>query len=921
MGVMNCYKKEGENLIKRPLLWMVIAFIVGIALHEQPMPLLIILAVAGILYAVFLCYFEKKQKTPCLDLFLFLLPFCFFVGNWCANSELQQMQEKEKNLNYVLLKGEEVYTAGTVKQIMRKKNEMYELLLENCIISSCDEIGLEQFFENVKEVSISFLKRETERKIDTKQSKIVNSDTESEQNEKLKQGEEIKQNEVKDGEVFFVGDLLVYISTTEWRNSSLRYGERVVCYGEASLFEQATNFGQFDAAGYYRQKGITGKVSGIRFWNSFDGETNGKTNEASCVYEEGSEYLTLLEARIPNVRLMGCFIENLQQCGNMLINGLYRCKEAVYEVLFTLFDEKDAGILSAMLLGEKAFLDTELKLLYQESGISHILAVSGLHVSLLGMAVYQFLRHTPVGRNGAICVACLFVFVYGLFTNFSISTERAVMMFFLSMFATLFGRTYDMPTALACSAAFTLIRQPLAIGSASFLLSYTAVIGVCLYQVLVKQLKEKFQFKFTFLETIGVSLCIQLVMLPVLLSFFYEISLYSIVLNCVVLPFAAVLLFSGIMTALVGGVSFVAGVFFSGAAKQILAWYEMVCNFANKLPFSLVLVGKPDVWQIVLYYILLLGCIVALVHWKKKRFFCMACMAGLLFFVPHDTENKLVFLDISQGDCMILQDKKEGTILIDCGSTDETQVGTYRLLPYLKAKRIATLEAVVVTHADADHINGIVELLEKMEPLSRWDALFYKGTVCIKRLLLPKLANPDAEYQKLERLAREKKIPIYYISAKEQLQFGDWKLVCLYPEKNMVSESKNNSSLVWYASCGEFSALFTGDVEKEGEQDILQSGFVETYGISEIDLLKVAHHGSKTSSSKEFLQAITPKLAVISCGKNNRYGHPHEEVVERLKQVGSEILSTTERGQITVMVERKQVIFLHENVYIAYTVK
>ena len=111
-------------MIKRPLLWMDIAFIIGIALHKQPMPLLIILAVAGILYAVFLLYFEKKQKISCLDLFLFLLPLCFLVGNWCADSKLQQMQEKEKNLNYILRKGEEVYTAGTVKQVTRKKNDL-----------------------------------------------------------------------------------------------------------------------------------------------------------------------------------------------------------------------------------------------------------------------------------------------------------------------------------------------------------------------------------------------------------------------------------------------------------------------------------------------------------------------------------------------------------------------------------------------------------------------------------------------------------------------------------------------------------------------------------------------------------------------------------------------------------------------------
>ena len=823
---------------------MVIAFIAGIVLHKQPMPLLIILAVAGILYAIFLCYFEQKQKIPCLDLFLFLLPLCFFAGNWCADREMQQMKEREENFNYILLQGEEAYVAGTIKQITRKKNELYELLLENCVVSSCEEIGLEEFFEKVKGIPIPFQKAEEE------QEKRV-----------------------------FVGNLLVYISATEWVNIGLQYGDQLVCYGETAKFEQATNFGQFDAADYYRQKRITGKVSGVRFWN------------ISSVH----------------------FTDKLQKGSNILVTWLYECKESIYEVLFTLFDEEDAGVLCAMLLGEKAFLDTELKQLYQESGISHILAVSGLHISLLGMAVYQFLWHTPVGRNGAICIACFFVFVYGVFTNFSISTERAVIMFFLSMFAKLLGRTYDMPTALACSAVFILIKQPLAIGSATFLLSYMAVIGVCLYQMIIKQLKELFHFKFAFLETIGVSLCIQLVTLPVLLYFFYEISIYSIILNCIVLPFAAVLLFSGIMTALIGGVSFTAGLFFSGAAKQILAWYEMVCNVSNKLPFSLVLAGKPDVWQIILYYILLLACIVALMHWKKKYFFCMACMVGFLFFLPHEVENKLVFLDVSQGDCMLLQDKKEGTILMDCGSTDETQVGTYRLLPYLKAKRIATLEAVIVTHADADHINGIVELLEKMEPLSRWDDMFYKGTVRIKRLLLPEIANPDEAYQKLERLAQEKNIPVYYISENEQLTFGDWKLVCLYPEKGIITESKNNSSLVWYAFCGKFTALFTGDVENAGEEDILQSGLVEAYGISDINLLKVAHHGSKTSSSEAFLKAIKPKFAVISCGKDNRYGHPHEEIVERLEGIGSEILRTTDRGQITVTVEERRVFFLLHN--------
>ena len=306
-----------------------------------------------------------------------------------------------------------------------------------------------------------------------------------------------------------------------------------------------------------------------------------------------------------------------------------------------------------------------------------------------------------------------------------------------------------------------------------------------------------------------------------------------------------------------------------------------------------------------LYYSLFLGLFYACIQIKRKELLLIICSLPLLFFLLPKAEAEITFLDVSQGDCILIQEEQMGAMLIDCGSTQESQVGTYRLIPYLKAKGISVLEYVVVTHADADHINGIREVLQAMPPLTKTMSWYhkYKGTIEIRRLILPKLCKTDEMYDSLVVLAEEKNVPIYYVSAQDILTFGKWKFQCLYPENKVLS--KNNGSLVFLASYGELDFMLTGDVEKEGERDILENDITALLETKKIEFLKVAHHGSNSSTSEEFLKSVIPTFAIISSGKDNRYGHPHKEIIERLKEYAVLPFYTSKQGAITVKSDGK----------------
>ena len=257
---------------------------------------------------------------------------------------------------------------------------------------------------------------------------------------------------------------------------------------------------------------------------------------------------------------------------------------------------------------------------------------------------------------------------------------------------------------------------------------------------------------------------------------------------------------------------------------------------------------------------------------------------------------------------MFLQTETGKTLLFDCGSSDVSNVGTYRLIPMLKQRGVLLLDIVSVSHMDSDHMNGIKEVLETM-PVYEGEKDFqkhYKGNVGIKAVVLPKVAEPSEEYLAFVQLAREKKVEIIYMEAGETLYQADGiRIECLSPSN--AKQSENDTSLVYLLQTKDVVVWMMGDAGVDVEKEIIEKiGMTVGKQLKgKFCVLKVGHHGSKTSSSEEFIKMIEPEIAIISCGYQNSYGHPHKEVVERLEMVGSEIMSTVEAGAITIKIGKK----------------
>lgn len=697
-----------------------------------------------------------------------------------------------------------------------------------------------------------------------------------------------------------VGTLLVYAEGDFAENGELKDGQSVFLYGKGSEFESAPNPGGFDAGAYYFSIGITGAV-------------HGKT-----------------------IRITDFSYHRLNQT-------LVQAKQIVLKSFVTYLGEEGAGVVSSMLLGERAFLSEETQELYRHGGISHILAISGLHVSLLGTTLYELLRKTVLGRNGAIPVACAGVILYGTFVEAGISTKRAVIMFLLLLLAAALGRTYDTLSAMSVSAIVILCDSPGALYTASFQLSFAAAYGTSVLAVLLKKSKReqtpkerailtarskrgvwfriwmKLVEKGKHLFVFGVA--VQLVTFPFTVYHFFEYPTYGFFLNPVVVPLMTILLLCGLLAG-VGGLFLPwLGHFFSGGACGILWLYETLCRMAERLPFSLLLIGKPALWQMGVYFVILaaalflwlgggksfgISCISANGQGKngkniwERGFWGLLLLLPLCLFPVMPARFEAAFLDVGQGDGIVLRERGGAVLLVDGGSTSVQEVGKKRILPYLKAGGIRVIDCALVSHTDSDHISGIKEILEAMPRGSayRESAAGYNGTPVVRSLVLPLMNEPEEAYLNLIELAEEKNVNVYYLAAGNRLRVGkDIVLSCLAPQENVTYADKNAASMVLHVSYREFDLLLTGDMDAEGERRLLEEGCLDELSI---EVLKVAHHGSYTASSEAFIDALQPLVSVISCGVDNRYGHPHRETVKTLLAAESLLFRTDEDGCVTV---------------------
>lgn len=579
-----------------------------------------------------------------------------------------------------------------------------------------------------------------------------------------------------------------------------------------------------------------------------------------------------------------------------------------------IYPDEEAGILEAMLFGEKSELSGDIKELYQAAGISHVLVISGLHISLLALAVAGILRRLGFPMPVWVILSVGVLAGYGILIGQPTTAVRALLMFFVLQGARLLGRSYDLLSALAFAGILMLLDNPDLILDGGCRLSFCAVIGVGWYVSEKNKIfwsigeKEKRKNRGkggkgssagAILENIRAGWYLWLFTLPVMLDTFYQVSVVGILWNLVAIPLLPVIIASGGLGVVLAGWNIFLGSLAGSPAYGMLQLYREIGNISEKLPVGMWTPGQPSKPVIAGYYlvIFLLVLVEKQLIKREKRWkifpgmeLCSMLLLLLLMAHPWQQREKITFLDVGQGDASLLQSGGQ-TLLLDGGSTSQKNVGTYVILPYIKQQGISCLEAVVLTHTDQDHINGVTEVLEEGK----------KGWLTVKNLMYPYWMEGTEQGKQLKKLAEEAGASCRKIRAGDRLTIGKAEAVVLYPKEQEKIAEPNAGSLVLFWKWEGVQAMFTGDLPEEKERELLQN-------LPACEILQVGHHGSATSTCREFLEQVQPSLAVISCAMKNRYGHPSPDTVDRLKKTGCEIRYTMKSGAITIRKRGREVL-------------
>lgn len=691
----------------------------------------------------------------------------------------------------------------------------------------------------------------------------------------------LKVVEVENGEKS-VSVKRIFVNTEKIPN--VKIGNIIKVMGKLRQFEEAANKGNFDSRKYYLSLGFYGKI------------------EAGTIEVINSDYSGIRQG-LYELRME--IIERLEKL----------CSDN--KGIFSIINNKN-GIIGAIILGDKTDLDSDIKELYSVSGIAHILAISGLHISFIGMAIYRLLRRRFRFLFSA-AVSIPVVLSFGIMSGFGISTMRAIIMFILKIIGEVLGRKYDAITAISLAGLVLLVQNPFVVCNSGFQMSFGAIIAIVLILPIVEEILNTDN---KIIKVLSANFTISLVMNPILAWNYYELPTFSFLLNIVVVPLMSVVIVSSIVGIFCSCIMFGFGkaVIFPGCG--ILELYTFLCNIINKSSVASIVVGQPKVTIIIVYYAILLvvlfglknirtkytraekerniikketGLVLEKKAKKERRIkgqnvkLRLACIVGflllncLIYYIPNPGFY-ITFINVGQGDGILIHGDNGTKVMVDGGSTSEKQVAKNCIVPYLKAEGIGTIDYSIITHTDKDHISGILEILENNN----------SNRIRIKNLVMPDINMKDDTYNELIEKAKLKKINVLYIKKGDTLSLGKTKIKCIYPETTTTASDKNDYCTVLSVKNKTSKILLTGDISKEIEEKI-KDDIEENYTV-----LKVAHHGSNYSSSEKFLKKVNPKYSIISVGKNNSYGHPENETMERLRKQGGVIYRTDEKGGITI---------------------
>lgn len=547
----------------------------------------------------------------------------------------------------------------------------------------------------------------------------------------------------------------------------------------------------------------------------------------------------------------------------------------------------------ALLIGIQDGLDQDVERAYQKLGITHLFAISGLHVALLSVLLYEALLRCRVRKELAMIILLVFLPVYALLAGGAPSIWRAVLLVEIIAILKLFNRLSSTDDALSIVCIVFLTISPYSLFQIGFQLSYIATFSL-IYSA--KYLEKQSNL---FLQNFIMTVVCQLLTYPLLLLHFYELSMSSFIANILFVP-----LFSFIIVPL-NLIILLCAYFAQSLLTILIRLYEPfrenlndVFLWLKDVPYQMWVPGKPDTFELIGLYVSVFTAFYLFTRKKWVSAITILIIPGciLTFKANVNDELQISFINVGQGDSILIElPKREHVILIDSGGVLRFQtehwkeksrpyeVGRQVVVPYLKGKGISKIDTFILTHADADHVEGAEEVLEEIR---------------VNEIHISPNSYKDLSMKDVLAMAQKKKIVMKEIIPMEWM-VGDVRFAYLSPHDTVYEG--NNDSLVLYLQYGQFKALFTGDLEVTGEKLIINR---YPLILKDLTVLKAGHHGSKTSSSEEFVEHTNPQITVFTAGKNNRFGHPAEEVVERFENKGLSIFNTGIDGTIEFSIEK-----------------
>ena len=668
-----------------------------------------------------------------------------------------------------------------------------------------------------------------------------------------------------------------------------KIGQKIVVNGQYTNFKIAENDGQFNSRKYYRIRGFEAQI------------------KKAHIIASSEEY-------------------------NKYKESLHNIRTGVEKVYLTHLERREATTLCALCLGDKTTLDEDVKEAYQNAGISHVLSLSGLHIATLGLMLFSALQRGGISIKLSAIIAGIIMLSYSIMTGMSTSTKRALIMYIVAVIARCINRTYDLLSALTLSAILIICDNPYYMFDSGFLLSFMAVLSIAFINPVINAIFRDFtelieallkvEILYSdnkavngFLKVVSgveISLSVLVMTLPVIMNYFYKTSRYGIVLNIIVVPLMTVILICGIAGGLSGvlKIPFISGLLtkiFLKVCEIILILYYKLADYFQSFKSNIWVLGRAEKIRIFIYITLIMLTILlnrylrrysTLTNDKQRRrirfisdFVSISAIALSVYIISANAapDLKIITMSVGQGSCNIIYGKNVSAVIYDGGSSDIKNVGKYRIIPCLLANGISEIEYVIISHNDADHVNGIKELLEAENT-----------GIEIKNVIMSYI---DEEVVKL---CENRKTKVYIMSQKDEIKGEDFLIKCISPDRKTLRETLENnvndaSLVVMYTHrTSGFKILLTGDITSETENKIIPM-------LEKCNYATICHHGSRYSNCEEFLKKTNADIYTISAGYNNSYGHPHEETLKRLNDLKLNYLRTDKCGQITTTVNKGKI--------------